>query len=151
MTSPTTLNSPDTEHETEAATGANRAPRQFSIWVMMNAMFVVAILCCVFFALPTLMSVLVLSITTLLVMPVIVALLGYGSGRARAFAVGASPPLGILFFSITGLVGRDVFVYNMGGDGLQAKITFAVTLFVITASGFLGQAVRAKCLRGAAK
>lgn len=126
-----------------------RPKNQFSLRALMIATAIVAVLCCIFFTLPSWVSAFVLLIATLLFMPVTLAALIYGRGRTRAFAVGATPPMSIVFLWFTGFGGRFGRILDFGpSDDFDVKITFAIATFVIVASGFIGQAVRWWCLRG---
>ncbi len=124
-----------------------RSTNQFSLRALLIATAVVSVLCCIFFTLPSWVGGLFLLIAMLLFMPATLAALVYGRGRTRAFAVGAMPPMSIVFLTFTGLGGRLMPFYDFGPSDFELKIMFAIVTVVIAASGFIGQAVRWWCLR----
>ena len=115
---------------------------------MMIAMAVVAVLCCVFLTLPGWVGALFLFIATIILMPATLAALIYGTGRTRAFAIGASPPMCIVFLLCTGVGGRGFPFFDFGDD-IETRISSIVVICVVVASGFVAQGVRWWCLRQA--
>ena len=121
---------------------------QFSLKALMIAMAVISVLCCIFFTLPDWVGGIFLLIVLLLAMPAALALLIYGRGKSRAFAVGTMPPLVIIFSYFTGIGGRHMPLFDLGpGSSFEAKVLFSIVMIIIVASGFIGQAVRWWCLR----
>ncbi len=126
-----------------------RPPFQFSIRAVLIATAIVAVLCWIFFTLPAWGGLMIMSFAVLLSMPATLAALIYGRGRTRAFAVGAMPPMCIVFLRL--ILGRGMW-YNLPflgslDDDLGLKIFCSVVTVVVVSSGFVGQAVRAWCLR----
>ena len=119
---------------------------QFSIRTMMIVTAVIAVLCCIFFTLPIWVGGLFLLILVLLFMPAMLAALIYGSGSTRAFAVGASPPMCIVFlwFTFTALSGGLRFVRRF--DYSEMRVLYALVILVVVVSGFVAQAVRWGCM-----
>ena len=119
---------------------------QFSLKTMMIAMAIISVLCCIFFTLPEWVGGIFLLIVTLLAMPAALALLVYGSGKARAFALGTMPPMAVIFSYFAGFGGRYNMPFFGSGSSFEVKVFFAIVMFVVVASGFIGQAVRWWCL-----
>lgn len=125
------------------------AANQFSIRALLIATAVIAGLCCIFLTLPAWVGRVFLLITMLLSMPTILAALIYGRGLTRAFAVGATPPLAIIFLWFSGIPDGVPFFEWTWIDEFEFKIFFVVLTFVVVGSGFVAQAVRWWCLRSA--
>ena len=120
---------------------------QFSIRAILIVTAIIAVLCCILFTLPIWLSAIFLIVASLLAMPAALCALIYGRGRVQAFATGTMPPLLIICMWFTGAAGFPLF--NIGpGDSLEFKILFSIVMFVVVASGFVGQAVRWWCVKG---
>ncbi len=124
-----------------------RDSSQFSLRAMMLVITVVAVLCCVFFTLPDRVGGLILLILGFLLLPATLAALVYGTGRTRAFALGASPPICIAFLWFAGLGGQSLFFLEFGRGNFDAKSFCVIGIFVVVVSGYVGQAVCWWCTR----
>ncbi len=127
----------------------NRSSSQFSVRALLIATAIVAMLCFIFFTLPAWVGGLLLFITILLSLPATLAALVYGTGRTRAFAVGASAPTCIIFITLTGLLARGGPLLNLNfqSDDLGLTILCTIVISFVVASGFVAQIVRAWCLQ----
>jgi len=124
-----------------------RPAAQFSIRAMLLATAAMAALCCIFFVLPPQVGATVLLLAICLLMPATLAALVYGRGWLRAFAVGATPPLAIVFLWISGLGDHEPPLYGFGPDFQSLTLYFVVLGVIIVTSGLVGQTVYWWCSR----
>ena len=119
--------------------------RQFSLKTLMIAVLVTAVLCCLFFTLPSSISAIALLILTALAAPAVVAGIVYGGGNVRAFAIGCAPPVGLVVFSVL----RPFFLFNAfdGSEDLIMKLAFVGFAVVVGLSGLVSVGVRKWTLR----
>ena len=129
---------------------------RFSMRTMMWTVTAAAVVCAVFFALPVVISMFILTGILLLLPPILIAGIVYGRGYGRAFCIGVvctggAMPIIMLY---AGIAIMQIFgeISTFGADeSLAVKIYFAVGYAFMAISGFLAVATRWVCVRANAK
>lgn len=125
---------------------------RFTLKTLFVAIFVSALICCVFFALPGWLSVAVLGFLWLLAPPVLVAGIVYGHGYGRAFFIGCVSaggclPMIYLYGYAFLLNDWDWFEGTDNESVLTVKIAVAVFFALVGLSGLAAMSVRWLSLR----
>ena len=116
-------------------------------------------LCCVFFALPPVMTLIALFMVTMAVIPAAaVSGLIYGRGYRRAFSIGVLTSMSWLLiglpilsvYILSGLLDSPEFVSPDSEPFYWIKLLFAVAYAMAFCGGLLSMGIRWLCLRGAA-
>lgn len=125
---------------------------RYSIKSLLLVTFFVSLACCVLFALPELVRTIILCMVMFLAPAAMIAWIVYGDGYGRAFAIGCTTSMGLLFsaFMVPEIAGHGVlesFTYGMGGEGEAFKIVFVVVCTLIMLSGGTSMVVRRILIR----
>jgi len=128
---------------------------RFTLKTLFVAIFVSALICCVFFALPARLTLIVLSSLFFLAPPILIAGIVYGRGYGRAFSVGCVSAGGCLPFVYLYYVYGLAMMFSDGDwlsevdndTMLTIKVYFAVATVLIGLSGLAAMSVRWLSLR----
>lgn len=127
---------------------------RFTLKTMLAAVSAAALVCTVFFALPGMISLIVLGVFWMLLPAALVAGIVYGRGYGRAFSIGAVVTGGCMpmlwlyaMFSGFAIISDIDFADSGGEEVVILQIYFAVIFGCIAASGLVSMAVRWWSLR----
>jgi hypothetical protein len=117
---------------------------RFTLRAVFLAVFVVAALCCLFFALPSFWSVGILFVVWLLAPAAMIAGIVYARGYVRAFCIGcvaAGGAVPMLYFYMLATVLASVEIISVYDEYADVKYVYAVLTAAVAVSGLVSMGV----------